>query len=103
MIEIIQGGGLPDMGAFIGNTLNGMEPNMAQAQLAAIFANIVGNISDEQWAKIKESAKLPCECGDPGCKIAITAVIEAGDKARVQFNKALGVQPKDADEKGFSE
>jgi hypothetical protein len=101
-IEVVQGDGLPDLAAFIGHVIASMPPEYAQAQLGAFFANIVGNIPKEQWEAIKEAAKLPCECGDHDCKIAITAVMEAGEKARNQFIKCQGEPPSSPDEKGFS-
>lgn len=103
-IEIIQAGGLPEMGAFIGHAISTMPPEFGQAHLGAVFANIVGNIPAEEWEKIKQASQLPCECGDPDCKVAITAVIEAGEKARKQFEENVGAHiPENPDEKGFSE
>jgi len=99
-IEIIQGGGLPELAAFIGHAIAGMPPGEGQAHLGAFFANIVGNISQEQWDKLKAASQLPCECGDPDCKVAITAIMDAGDRARAQFAKFKGVEPDD--EKGFT-
>ena len=101
-IEVIHGGGLPEMGAFIGHAIGHMPPSMAQAQLGAIFANIVGNISQKQWEKIKEHAQLPCECGDPHCADSIKAVIVAGEVARAQFEKNAPKHPENPDEKGLS-
>jgi hypothetical protein len=101
-IEIIHGGGIPELAAFIGHAIASMPPNLGQAQLGAVFANIVGNIPEKTWQEIKEASKLPCECGDPDCKIAITAVMEAGDRARAQFNKAQSQPPENPEEKDFS-
>jgi hypothetical protein len=100
-IEIIHGGDLPQMGAFLGNVISGMPPNLAQAQLGAIFANIVGNIPKEQWEEIRKHAHLPCECGDPHCADAIQAFIKAGDVARAQFDR-MTTPPENPDEKGLS-
>jgi hypothetical protein len=101
-IEVIHGGGLPELGVFLGSAIDSMPPTVAQAMLGGIFANIVGNISDENWEALKQAAQLPCECGDPDCKVSITAVIEAGDKARKQFKKCQGEPPSNSEEKGFS-
>lgn len=90
------------MGAFLGHAIDSMPPNFAQAQLAAIFANIVGNISEGQWEQIKEAAKLPCECGDPHCGETIKAFIVAADVARAQFAQKAPKPPENPDEKGFS-
>lgn len=98
-IEVIAGGGLPELGAFIGGAIASMPPDQGQAMLGAIFANIVGNIPADRWEKIKEASKLPCQCGDPNCGIAVTAVIEAAQKAREQFERVTaGHKPKGDDD-----
>lgn len=103
-VEIIQGGGLPEMGGFIAQALSSMHPQDAQAMLGAIFVNMVGNIPDDHWEAIKKAAQLPCECGDAGCGEAARAMIKAGEVAREQFKRVTGKRnPENLEEKGFSE
>lgn len=103
-IEIFEGGELADMGTFLSGAISQMKPQKAQAVLGAIFANMVGNIPQEKWEKIKAASQLPCECGDPRCGDAVKAIFAAAEVARVQFKRITEEQtPNNPDEKGFSE
>ncbi len=91
------------MGGFLAQAFTEMPPEHAHVQMAALFANMVGNIPKEQWEKMRVSSQKPCDCGDPHCGEAIKAIMLAGDAAREQFERVVAKRESNPDEKGFSE
>ena len=106
MIAIEMGGDIPPqilsyLGGIIAKALSKYDPVAAQSVMGGVLANIVGNIPDEHWEKMKTEAALPCDRPGCTCHLLHKSTFDQLELLRQFFNKVT--TEENPDEKGFAE